>query len=582
MARNKDRDLRIYLFIVIIFLTVLGVSYRLFNITFLQHEKYASIAQVQQSNPSARLAGRGNIYFSDISDNAKKLAVTNQTEYYAYQTAQLATSLDEVATRMSLVLNKDASVIKTALEGHPKSYYIIEDNISKDQAQKITDLHIKGLAVASKIERYYANNTLASNVLGFVGYQGNTRVGQYGIEGYYDSTLSGNSSTKNIWGNKTYTYIVSTIKNVFSASGSSSDKGSTTTVTGNDLVLTIDKNIQEIAEQKLGEAIKRWQAASGTVIIQDPSTGAILAMASSPSFDPAHYSDSEIGNYTNPNVQSIYEPGSSFKSITMAASLDKKVLNPETTYTDTGEIKLNGYPIHNYDNKAHGLQTMRQVLEKSLNTGVIFAENLLGDDNFINYVVGFGFGQKTGIDLVGEVSGDISNLYSGRKINFATASFGQGVAATPLQLINAYSAIANGGKLFRPYVVKSVVHPDGSETTTKPEVIGTPLQSKAADQLKSMLVGVVENGFDKARVPGYYVAGKTGTAQIPDGHGGYIGNNEFIHNFVGFAPAYDPKFVILLKIERPKGVEFASNSLPPYFADITRFLLHYFNIPPTR
>jgi cell division protein FtsI (penicillin-binding protein 3)/stage V sporulation protein D (sporulation-specific penicillin-binding protein) len=266
----------------------------------------------------------------------------------------------------------------------------------------------------------------------------------------------------------------------------------------------------------------------------------------------------------------------------MAAAVDSGAVTPETTYYDTGEVKVGGFSIKNFNEKANGTQTMRQVLQHSLNTGAIFAESKMGDDTFLNHVVGFGFGQKTGADLSGEVAGNISNLYSGRKINFMTASYGQGIAVTPLQLINAYSAVANGGKLMLPHLVKEIVYPNGTKTEIKPKIIGSPITEDTANKLKSMLVDVVEKGFDKAKIAGYDVAGKTGTAQIPDGQGGYLANDQFIHNFVGFAPAYSPKFTILIKMDKPRGIKFAADSLSPVFGDIARFLIRYFNIPPTR
>ncbi|TSC75010.1 MAG: Uncharacterized protein G01um101444_57, partial [Parcubacteria group bacterium Gr01-1014_44] len=347
-----------------------------------------------------------------------------------------------------------------------------------------------------------------------------------------------------------------------------------------DLVLTIDKNIQTFAEQELSYLMNRWSPTAGTIIIQDPQTGAILAMAGSPSFDPNNYSQYPLGNFVNKAVQEAFEPGSSFKPFTMSAALDQKKVTPQTTYFDTGEVDLAGYKIKNFNEKSFGTQTMRQVLEKSLNLGAIFVENQLGDDNFLNYVINFGFGQMTGIDLAGEVAGDISNLYSGRKINFSTASFGQGISVTSTQLINAYSAIANGGKLMRPYVVKEIVGAGGEKKETKPEIIGTPISEKTSAQMKAMLVGVVEKGFDKATVNGYDVAGKTGTAQMASKTGGY--GDDFIHNIVGFAPAFSPRFVVLIKIEKPQGIKFASDSLSPSLGKITRFLLNYFQIPPTR
>ena len=266
----------------------------------------------------------------------------------------------------------------------------------------------------------------------------------------------------------------------------------------------------------------------------------------------------------------------------MASAIETGEVRPDTTYNDTGQVEVAGYTIRNFDEKSNGIQTMRQVLEHSLNTGAIFAEEKTGDDKFINYVVGFGFGQKSGVDLNGEVSGNIANLYSGRKINFLTASFGQGIAVTPLQLVNSYSAIANGGKLMKPYLVKEVIRSDGSALKSEPVILGAPITEKTSAQIRSMLVDVVDNGFDRARVAGYDIAGKTGTAQIPGPDGGYLGDNQFVHDFVGFAPASSPRFTILIKMDKPQGIRFAADSLSPVFGDIARYLIRYFNIPPTR
>jgi len=369
-------------------------------------------------------------------------------------------------------------------------------SISAKNIAAANKLKIKGANGVSQMDRSYPMDFLASHVLGFVGYSGKQRAGQYGIEGYYDSILGGKNS--------------------------------------DDLILTIDKNIQEIVEAKLSETLKKWSSISGTIIVQDPKTGNILAMASSPSFDPNNYSDYDFKNYLNPAVQQLYEPGSSFKPITMAGAINIGAVAAETTYTDTGAATVADRVIKNFDEKAHGVKTMREVLELSLNTGAVFVENKMGDDAFLNTAVAFGFGQKTGIDLSGEINGNISELYNNRKINFATASFGQGIAVTPIQLINAYSVIANGGKLMKPNVVREIDSTDGKKQTIKPKILGAPITEKTAKTIQSMLTDVVDKGFDKARIKGYDVAGKTGTAQIPDQSGGYMGEDQFIHNFVGF------------------------------------------------
>lgn len=514
--KSKIKIGRIRFFGICLILTGSLVSYRLFRLTFIQHESFAKAAMQQQVNATKIFEGRGAIYGFDLSRDESKLLVSNQR----------------------------------------------------------TD---KG------IERYYPKGRSTAHVLGFVGFLGNQRVGQYGVEAYYDEILSGLTKTQSLGSSPTYARFRQ-LKSIFlnEKEQNGSIEVQSLKRDGEDLVLTIDPNIQSYVEARLGEVLKKYSSRKGQIIVQDPSSGAILAMAASPSFDPNTYGKSSFAEFLNPNVQEQFEPGSTFKAITMAGAIDAGVLNPETTYTDTGIVQIGKYAIRNYNDESNGVQTMREVLEKSLNTGIVFAERRLGDDKFLNYVVAFGFGQKAGIDLAGEVSGNIQNLYENHAVNFATAAFGQGIAVTPLQLVNAYSAIANGGKLMRPYVVKEIVHADGSRSPTKPEIIGVPIRESTSSTIKSMLVDVVDKGFDKAQVVGYDVAGKTGTAQIPDGKGGYLEQKQYIHDFVGFAPAYAPRFTVLIRMDRPQGITFASRSLSPVFGDIAQFLLRYLNIPPTR
>ena len=554
------------------------VAYRLFNLTFIRHSFYVESAQTQYNNPSALLSGRGNIYFSGNSAETRKVAATNKSSFYLFVNKPIDSPQD-TALKIAPLLNKNATSLESELSQKDKSYYVIARGLTKERADQITKLKITGLNIASEVNRIYPQGLMAASILGFVGFDSDQRVGQYGVESYYDDVLSGETKTQSFIGSKTYSDILKFLK---FWEKSDTKETAVEKETGNDIVLTIDPNIQSLVEIKLNALLKKWSAPSGSIIVQDPLTGEILAMAVSPSFDPNNYSDYELKNFINPDIQEIFEPGSSFKSVTMAAAIDAGAVTPETTYYDTGEVKAGGFTIKNFNEKANGTQTMRQVLQHSLNTGAIFAEGKTGDDAFLNHVVGFGFGQKTGVDLSGEVAGNIGNLFSGRKINFMTASYGQGIAVTPLQLINAYSAIANGGKLMRPHLVKKIAYPNGTKTEIKPKIIGSPITEDAANKLKSMLADVVEKGFDKARIANYDVAGKTGTAQIPDGRGGYLNNDQFIHNFVGFAPAYSPRFTILIKMDKPKGIKFAADSLSPVFGDIARFLIRYFNIPPTR
>lgn len=511
------------------------------------------------------------------------MAATNKRYYYAFSNNKKIDNPQNIAARLAPILDNDKEKLAVILADKNKIHQVLARDLTQAQVNAVQATKIDGIGIAPAVDRFYPKN-MTSAVLGFVGFDGNRRVGQYGVEAYYDNVLGGSAGGE--WfGNRTYSNIIGFFNSVFKKKETAADnllESADQKQEGQDIILTIDPNIQSFVEVILENLIQKWSAESGQIIVQEPISGKILAMALKPTFDPNSYRQYKLEDFINSAVQQVFEPGSSFKSITMSAALDKGAVTPETTYTDSGIVQIGGYTVRNFDDRSHGIQTMRQVLQKSLNTGAIFAEEKLGDDDFLNYVVAFGFGQKSGIDLPGEISGNISNLFSGRKINFATASFGQGVAVTPLQLVNAYSAIANGGKLMRPYVVWKIVRTDGVAEDIKPKVIGSPVSELTAAKMKSMLVDVVEKGFDKARIAGYDVAGKTGTAQIPDERGGYLEGDQFIHNFVGFAPAYSPRFTVLIKMDKPKGIRFAADSLSPAFGEIARYLIRYFNIPPTK
>lgn len=568
---KQSNTVRITTFLVIVYVFMGGLIYRLVSLTNIQHAYYAQTAQAQKEHMTSVLA-RGTIYFND-RDRVLSVAAANkkfpvleinaekiEASTIKRTSQQLAEATGIPMETISKVLEQDRSIIRT----FPK-------HLTDEQAEKVRVLNIKGASISYEVDRFYPNQELAADVLGFLGYEGSKRSGQYGVEAFYNEDLFGNRNTT---GTFAAANVITKLFNRKTPQENNIDRPK-------DLVLTVDQTVQLFIEKKLEETVAKWNAAGGSIIVQDPHTGKIIAMADRPVFNPNAYAESPTEIYLNSTVQQIFEPGSSFKPITMAAGLDSGKISPETKYEDTGSVTIAGHTIRNYDGKAHGVRTMTQVLEKSLNTGSMFAENLMGDNIFLDYVVNMGFGQRTGIDVPGEISGDISNLYSGRKINFLTASFGQGVAVTPIQLINAYSAIANGGKLMRPYIVEKIVEEGGNGTVAKPQIIGIPIRERTAIFLQNMLVSVVDNGFDKARIAGYDIAGKTGTAQIADDTGTYA-EGQYIHTFLGFAPAHNAKFVVMIKLDKPHGITFASDSLSPVFREITTFLLNYYNIAPTR
>lgn len=449
--------------------------------------------------------------------------------------------------------------------------------------QNISALDFAGINYEEDIVRVYPENGIAAHIMGYVAYDPEEKGGQfgkhghYGLEGFFDDELFGRFGE------------------VKSERGSGgllipNNRKYKSQIDGDDLILTIERPIQFFVSEKIKEAVKRFGARSGSVIVMEPATGAIKAMASYPDFDPNNYSKVEqLSDFNNPAVFDQYEPGSVFKAITMAAALNDNKVTPETTYNDTGEVMINGWPkpIRNSDVEtrgAHGLTTMTGVLENSLNVGAIFAMRSIGDKRFAEYVKAFGFGEKTGIELEGESAGNISSL-TGKKIkeiSAATASFGQGLSVTPIQMVTAYAALVNGGNLVKPYLVSAVRHQDGAVETTKPSVVRNVLSSKASKEIIGMLVQVVEDGHSqKAKIPGYYIGGKTGTAQMAAKGGGYE-EDSYNHTFISFGPAEQPKFVMLIYFNRPTSYIYADSTAVPLSREIMEYLLNYWQVGKTR
>lgn len=505
-----------------------------FNIYYLQikNGKYYSARAASQTRGRDFLASlRGKIFFQDKNEN--KIPVAINKEYpVIYAVPKEIEDSDEASHLLAPIVKIDAGKIKLLLSKPDDEYEMLFHKADGDQVKKIRELSLKGVYIDNQTFRFYPFGTLAAQVLGFVSpnEESDELKGRYGIESHYNDLLQ-----------------------------------------IEDLELTIDRNIQSQAEKVLKSLVDKYSPSAGTVIVQDPKTGKILAMGNYPNFDPNEYSKSPLQSFMNAAIQSIYEPGSVFKVITMAAGIDSGKITPQTKFYDSGSLTLNGKTVKNWDLKAHGTVTMTEVIEQSINTGAAFAERKTGHDIFYNYLLKFGFDGITGIELPGEISGKLRNLKSSfRDINFATAAFGQGVSVTPIQLINAVSAIANGGTLMKPYILE-----DRSS-----ESLGEVISEDTAKQVTAMMISAVDKA-EIAKIPGYSIAGKTGTAQIPDfKKGGYSG--EFIHSYVGFGPASDPKFTILIKIDKPKGVTLAGATVVPAFKELAQFVLNYYNISTDR
>lgn len=545
---------------------------RMFTLQVLQHGVYDAIAADAHQLSEDLLPTRGQILVSDRASATGTFPLAaNRTLYLIYAIPKQVVDPSATADALMPHLNVDRTVLMERLSKPNDLYEPIQHGLSDDQHDAIVALKLAGIAFSEEPTRYYPEKNLGSQVLGFVGYDKNKKVGRYGLEGAYEPDLAGRPGY--IRAQKDATgQLIATAAQAWQPA-----------VDGSDLVLTIDRSIQFEACSRLDAAVQKHGADGGSIVIMQPKTGAILAMCGAPDYDPNVFNTvTEPKRFLNAATQVPYEPGSVFKAFTMAAALNEGKVTPDSTYTDTGEVKIGSFTIKNSDDKAHGVQTMTQVLEESLNTGAIYAMNQIGASRFSDYVQAFGFGSPTGID-VDEASGNISGVETHKDIYATTGSFGQGLTATPLQLATAYSAMANGGNLVRPYLVAKIVKPDGSSVTTEPKVVRRVLQPETASTISAMLVNVVENGHGKrAGVPGYYVAGKTGTAQIPDPTTGKYMVNATNGTFAGFAPVDDPQFVMVVQLLHPRDVQFAESSAAPLFGDLAKYLMLYLHIPPTR
>ena len=418
--------------------------------------------------------------------------------------------------------------------------------------------------------RTYPLGMLAAHVVGFYSQSG---AGQYGVEGYYEELLRGAPGRR-----------------LSSSAPFGSEAGEATWVLqpaepGADLVLTLDGAVQHIVERELELALAEYGAASGSIIVMDPSTGAILAMASRPTYDSNHYQQFHSPSqdaYANPAISMLYEPGSTFKVVTLAGALDAGVITPASQFYDSGSVEYGGVEIKNWNEKGHGQSDMTDLIAHSSNVGAVWVGTTMGRDLFYEYVSAFGFGTPTGVDLWGEVGGLVLEPSSQAwyPSSLATNAYGQGIAVTPLQLVTAVSAIVNGGLLMQPYVVQEI-HTDSGIERVEPKVVRRVVREETARTLVAMLAEASKRSESKMHiVEGYEIAGKTGTASIPLEGGGY--HDELtIASYVGFGPVEDPRFVILVKIDHPTLEPWGSLVAAPVFRSVASELFRYYHIPPT-
>ena len=562
---SKEKAFRRLAFLIAILTgLVLVIAVRLFYLQIIQGV-FGGGPEIPPENYPPEVASHRGL----IIDRRGYILALNVFEYDVSAAPDSIKNPQEVANQLSPLLGLSPDKLASLLDSD-KPYALLKKRVSQEVANAIASLESWGIYLKPKLRRRYPDGGLAAHLLGFVNLDCD---GGYGLEGLYDLLLKGAGTIPD---EEVY-HQGGTIP--FAFRQLALPQG------GTHLVLTLDRNIQYLVEQELEKAIDRYQADSGTIIVMDPKTGAILAMANYPSYDPNRFYEVPMESYINPAVSGQYEPGSVFKIITMAAGLDAGIITPDSTFYDSGEIKVGGAVIKNPDRRAHGLVTMTDVLAYSLNVGVAYVSTSLGEETFYAYLKRFGCGDHTGIDLDGEIAGTLKQPGSRdwHKYDLGTNSFGQGIAVTPLQMIAAVAAVANRGSLMKPYLVERIVLGSGNGDdqgviVTQPTVVRQVVSAQTAEQLTDMLVEAVERGAELATVPGYDVAGKTGTAQIPVG--GHYDPELTIASFVGYAPADDPRFIALVKIDKPRLDPWGAEVAAPVFKTIAERLFVLLDVPP--
>ena len=562
---------RVILFCVIVFAAVLLA--KLFLIQIVHGNAYSEAANRQYATPATNIYERGTIYF-ERKDGQLVSAATQASGFKMAIEANKIVDPETTYQKLSKIIILDHNDFITRAGQKNDPYEEITHRLSPEQADAVSSLKLPGINIFKEKWRFYPGGNLASHLLGFVGYSDKELGGRYGLERQYDSLLARNIDNPYInFFAEVFSNIHKTLFENIAPEG--------------DIVTTIEPQVQNFLEKKLIETKDKYQIDSIGGIIMNPQDGSIYAMSAKPDFDPNSFSQIKtISVFSNPLVESVLEFGSVVKPLVMAAALDAGVVTADTTYDDKGSVIIEKHQIFNFDKKGRGPNTsMQEVLNQSLNTGIVFAEQRLGKEKLRDYLLAYGIKNKTRIDLPNETSGLVSNiLNSPREIEYANAAFGQGIALTPVELIRALASLGNGGNLVVPHVVKEIKYNNGTIEEMKYSTTPTKITKATSQEITRMLVTVMDKAIKggSAKLDHFSVAVKTGTAQVADNTTGGYYTDRHTHSFFGYFPAYDPKFMVFLYAVNPQGVLYAATTWADPFLDITKFLLNYYNVPPDR
>ncbi|MCA9353400.1 penicillin-binding protein 2 [Candidatus Nomurabacteria bacterium] len=545
------------------------VIVKLFTIQVLNVDEYRKEAEekyVSQKSPTFK---RGDIYMEDKDGGLIALATT-KSGYKLQIVPNQIEDVDGTLEALKQYIDIDEEKYNSTIEKADGKFYEVHHEIDKDEGVSISELELPGVYISAQNWRFYPGDNIAAQTVGFVGFEGDKLSGRYGLERYYNEELDGGEGSVAI---NPFAEVFLNVRNIITGKSGYAN-----------LITTIDPNVEIYLRNTLLDLTERWNTTSAGALILDPVTGEIIAISFVPSFDPNEYEKvNTISSFINPFTSNIYEFGSVIKPLVMAGALNSKVVTRDTSYYDGGSVVVEDKTIYNFDKKGRGTATMQDVLNQSLNTGMVFVADKLGKDRVRDYLLGYGIDEPTGVDLPSEISGKVSNLYSPRQLEYATASFGQGIAITPFEAVRAFSALANDGELPNLHIGKKLIY-EGKEKELKwDKQERSNINPETSEEITRMLVEVLDSmNSGSYKIPTHSVAGKTGTAQIPDPvNGGYY-ESRYLHSIFGYFPAYDPEYLVFYFIKEPIGARYSSQTLGESFFDTVKFLINYYDIPPDR
>ncbi|HAS80617.1 MAG: Peptidoglycan glycosyltransferase [Candidatus Nomurabacteria bacterium GW2011_GWE1_32_28] len=545
---------------------------KLFLVQIVHSREYSDRADRQYSTPSSNIFERGSIYFSQKDGQVVSAAMQTTGFKVAIDPTKIIDK-ESSYSELSKIIDIDHDVFLAKANKKNDPYEEIANYLSKEEADAISFLKIPGISIYKEKWRFYPGINLAAQSLGFVAYKGDELAGRYGLERQYNNELSRDKN------NPYVNFFAEVFSNINDTLFSSESRAG-------DIVTTIEPSVQNFLEKTIQGVKDKYQVDSIAGIIMNPVDGSIYALSSKPDFDLNNFSKVKtVSTFSNPLVENVFEFGSVVKPLVMAGALDAGVVTANTTYNDSGSVIVEDKEIFNFDKKGRGVVNMQEVLNQSLNTGMVFVYKKLGKEKFRDYMLSYGIKEKTGIDLPNETSGLVSNLInSPRDIEYANASFGQGIALTPIEIVRALASLSNGGNLVVPHLVQKIKYNDGTEKEMKYDTKPVKISAASAEEITRMLVNVMDNSIQngKAKFEHYSIAVKTGTAQVANNEGGGYYKDRHNHSFFGYFPAYDPKFIVFLYAINPKGVEYSSQTWVDPFLSITKFLINYYEIPPDR